>query len=62
MLLDLLDSAWQDWLVQLQADLAEAVDTSAPLAVRADQLAAAVAASLACRAKPAGPIYRTACL
>src|SRR5208282_6169219 len=48
-LLDLLDSAWQDWLVQLEADLAEAVDTSAPLAVRADQLGAAVAASPASR-------------
>jgi len=48
-LLDLLDSAWQDWLVQLEADLAEAVDTSAPLPARADQLAAAVAASLGSR-------------
>src|SRR5271167_4573599 len=38
-LLELLDSAWQDWLVQLDADLAEAVDTSAPLPARADQLA-----------------------
>jgi AcrR family transcriptional regulator len=48
-LLDLLDSAWQDWLVQLEADLAVAVDTSAPLPARADQLAAAVAASLGSR-------------
>jgi len=48
-LLDLLDSAWQDWLTKLEADLAEAVDISAPLAVRADQLAAAVAASLGSR-------------
>ena len=48
-LLDLLDSAWQDWLVQLEADLAAAVDATAPLAERADQLAAAVAASLASR-------------
>ncbi len=48
-LLDLLDSAWQDWLVQLEADLANAVDATAPLAVRADQLGAAVAASLASR-------------
>jgi len=48
-LLDLLDSAWQDWLVQLEADLADAVDATAPLAVRADQLGAAVAASLASR-------------
>jgi AcrR family transcriptional regulator len=48
-LLELLDSAWQDWLVQLEADLAAAVDGVAPLAERADQLAAAVAASLASR-------------
>ncbi len=48
-LLDLLDSAWQDWLVQLEADLAEAVDTSAPLPARADQLAAAAVASLGSR-------------
>jgi AcrR family transcriptional regulator len=48
-LLELLDSAWQDWLVQLEADLAAAVDGAAPLAERADQLAAAVAASLASR-------------
>jgi AcrR family transcriptional regulator len=48
-LLELLDSAWQDWLVQLEADLAAAVDAAAPLAERADQLAATVAASLASR-------------
>jgi len=48
-LLELLDSAWQDWLTQLEANLAEAVDTSAPLPARADQLAAAVAASLGSR-------------
>lgn len=48
-LLELLDSAWQDWLVQLEKDLADAVDIAAPLTVRADQLAAAVAASLASR-------------
>ncbi len=48
-LLELLDSAWQDWLVQLDKDLTGAVDVSAPPAERADQLAAAVAASLATR-------------
>jgi AcrR family transcriptional regulator len=48
-LLELLDSAWQDWLVRLEADLADAVEVAAPLAERADQLAAAVAASLAAR-------------
>ena len=48
-LLKLLDSAWQGWLAELAADLAEAVDATAPLAERADQLAAAVAASLASR-------------
>src|SRR5580704_11733307 len=48
-LLELLDSAWQDWLAQLEPDLADAVDATAPLAERADQLAAAVAVSLAAR-------------
>jgi AcrR family transcriptional regulator len=48
-LLELLDSAWQDWLVQLEAELAGAIDVGAPVASRADQLAAAVAASLATR-------------
>ena len=48
-LLELLDSAWQDWLVQLDQDLAGAVDPAAPVTVRCDQLAAAVAASLAAR-------------
>ena len=46
-LLELLDSAWQDGLVQLDQDLAAAVDTSAPLAGRADQVAMTVASSLA---------------
>jgi AcrR family transcriptional regulator len=46
-LLELLDSAWQEWLVQLEEDLGRAVDAGAPVAVRGDQLAAAVAASLA---------------
>jgi len=48
-LLELLDSAWQDWLGQLEEELAGAVDAGAPVASRADQLAAAVAASLAAR-------------
>src|SRR5712672_2234311 len=48
-LLELLDSAWQDWLGQLEEELAGAVDVGAPVASRADQLAAAVAASLAAR-------------
>jgi AcrR family transcriptional regulator len=48
-LLELLDSAWQDWLAQLDAELAEAVVAGDPVASRADQLAAAVAASLAAR-------------
>jgi AcrR family transcriptional regulator len=48
-LLELLDSAWQDWLAQLDAELADAVAAGDPVASRADQLAAAVAASLAAR-------------
>ena len=48
-LLELLDSAWQDWLVQLEKDLAAAVDATAPVAKRCDQVAAVVAASLAAR-------------
>jgi AcrR family transcriptional regulator len=48
-LLGLLDSAWQDWLAQLDAELAGAVVAGDPVASRADQLAAAVAASLAAR-------------
>src|ERR1700733_14458363 len=48
-LLELLDSAWQDWLVQLDRDLAGALDRSAPAAARSGQLAGAVAASLAAR-------------
>jgi len=47
-LLDLLDSAWQEWLARLDEDLA-AVDPSAPPAERGDQLAAAIASSLASR-------------
>ena len=48
-LLELLDSAWQDWLVQLDVELAAAVEAGGPAAARSDQLAAAVAASLATR-------------
>jgi len=48
-LLELLDSAWQDWLAQLDAELAGAVKAGDPVASRSDQLAAAVAASLAAR-------------
>jgi AcrR family transcriptional regulator len=48
-LLELLDSAWQDWLAQLDAELADAVVAGDPVASRADQLAAAMAASLAAR-------------
>jgi AcrR family transcriptional regulator len=48
-LLELLDSAWQDWLEQLEKDLAAAVDAPAPVAERCDQVAAVVAASLAAR-------------
>jgi AcrR family transcriptional regulator len=48
-LLELLDSAWQDWLAQLDAELADAVVAGDPVASRADQLAAAVADSLAAR-------------
>ena len=46
-LLELLDSAWQEWLAQLEEDLGTAVVAGAPVAVRGDQLAAATAASLA---------------
>jgi AcrR family transcriptional regulator len=48
-LLELLDSAWQDWLVQLEAELVGTVVARDPEAGRSDQLAAAVAASLAAR-------------
>jgi AcrR family transcriptional regulator len=48
-LLELLDSAWRDWLAQLDAELAGAVVAGDPVASRADQLAAAVADSLAAR-------------
>jgi AcrR family transcriptional regulator len=48
-LLELLDSAWQEWLAALEADLGAAVDATAPPDRRGDQLAAALAASLAGR-------------
>jgi AcrR family transcriptional regulator len=48
-LLELLDSAWQEWLAQLEQELPAAVDRGASLAERGDQLAAAIAASLAAR-------------
>jgi AcrR family transcriptional regulator len=48
-LLELLDSAWQEWLMQLEESLGGAVNAGAPVAVRGDQLAAALATSLASR-------------
>jgi len=48
-LLELLDAASRDWLDQLGGVLAAAVDTGAAPAERGDQLAAALAASLADR-------------
>jgi AcrR family transcriptional regulator len=48
-LLELLDAAWQDWLIQLGRDLVDTVDPAAPVAVRCGQLAEAVAGSLAAR-------------
>jgi AcrR family transcriptional regulator len=46
-LLELLDSKWRQWLALLDEELDAAVKAAAPLAERADRLAAAVAASLA---------------
>ena len=43
-LLELLDSMWQDWLADLEPELSAAVDAGASPAVRGDQLAAALAA------------------
>ena len=48
-LLELLDSAWQEWLTGLEADLGAAIDATAPAAGRGDQLAGVLAASLAAR-------------
>src|SRR5215470_10775248 len=47
-LLELLDSAWQDWLVRLDQELAAGCGTG-PAAARSERLAAVVAASLAAR-------------
>jgi AcrR family transcriptional regulator len=47
-LLELLDSAWQEWLTGLDWDLA-VIDPDAPPAERGDQLAAVLASSLASR-------------
>jgi AcrR family transcriptional regulator len=46
-LLELLDAAWQDWLAQLDPELGSALDADAGLTARGDQLAAALASSLA---------------
>jgi AcrR family transcriptional regulator len=48
-LLELLGAAWQDWLGALAGDLDRAVVASAPVVTRGDQVAAAVAGSLAAR-------------
>ena len=51
-LLELLDSAWQDWLTELDQNLAtrpDAAERAGPVAERADRAALAVAASLASR-------------
>jgi AcrR family transcriptional regulator len=48
-LLELLDSAWQDWLARLEQDLTAAVGAGTSLAERRDRLAAALAGSLASR-------------
>jgi AcrR family transcriptional regulator len=48
-LLELLASAWGEWLADLAGDLDRAVDPAAPVTERGDQVAAAVAASLAVR-------------
>src|SRR5580700_6618497 len=48
-LLELLDAAWQDWLADLDRDLAGAVEPVVPVSARCVRLAATVAASLASR-------------
>ena len=48
-LLELLDSAWQEWLTALEAGLDGAVNATASPAGRGDQLAAALAVSLGAR-------------
>src|SRR6266536_2472672 len=45
-LLELLDSAWRDWLQRLAAALPGSVDASAPLSTRYPQIAATITASL----------------
>ncbi|HEY3259694.1 MAG TPA: TetR/AcrR family transcriptional regulator [Pseudonocardiaceae bacterium] len=45
-LLELLDTAWRDWLDRLAAALPGEVDAAAPPAVRAEQIAATITASL----------------
>ena len=46
-LLELLNSAWQDWLTQLDRDLRGAFDSAAPVTARSGLLAGAVAPALA---------------
>jgi AcrR family transcriptional regulator len=48
-LLELLDSAWQEWLTGLEADLSGVIDPDGSPAGRGDQLAAALSTSLAAR-------------
>ena len=55
-LLELLDTAWQDWLAGLDRDLAGSVDPAAAVTGRCGQLAATVAASLAGRPMLCDPV------
>lgn len=48
-LLELLDTAWQDWLGELAIDLVTAIRAGAPAAERGEQVAATLAESLATR-------------
>jgi AcrR family transcriptional regulator len=48
-LLELLDTAAQEWLAQLEQELPAAVDAGAAVAERGDQVAAALATSVAAR-------------
>src|ERR1700727_804379 len=45
-LLELLDSAWRDWLLRLAPELDTAMTPSAPVSARGDQVASTLAASL----------------
>jgi AcrR family transcriptional regulator len=45
-LLELLDTAWRDWLQRLGTDLPRAVDPAAPVATRYPRVAATITASL----------------